>query len=1017
MNEPIENPVINSPFAEPQRHFRFTDTGITNEIVPGRRKSVYFIPIPKPKQRSGQLDLKYEQQNKAAENRLINDLRAKVAPWRRAHYPGVSFITRRLLEYWQRPERERKLFFCQIEALETIIYLTELARNADSNYFANQLHDANHNATPEGHPALLRFAFKMATGSGKTVVMAMLIAWQTLNKLADRQARKFADAFLIVTPGITIRDRLRVLLPNDPDNYYRKLDLLPPSLFTELGKAKIAITNYHAFLPREHTKAGRLTKDLLTPDGAASPFTETPGQMVRRVCSTFGSKKGIIVINDEAHHCYHPKPDVKITKSEDDDIRELQALEEEARVWINGLEAIQRKIGIRAIYDLSATPFFLRSSGYSEGMLFPWVVSDFSLTDAIESSIVKVPRVPVADDTAQAEDLMYRALWKYIRKDIPKGTRGKGDAGSDPVLPKELQGALHSLYSNYANAYRRWETARNAHETAAPPPVLIIVCNNTRTSKMLFDYVAGYEKPQPDGAPVLVPGNLKLFGNVAELGAITERQWSGRPNTLLIDSRQLESGEALSAEFKAVAQREIEEFQREYQQRTGKQAEDAEVLREVMNTVGKPGKLGEQIKCVVSVSMLSEGWDCLAVTHILGVRAFGTQLLCEQVVGRGLRRMSYEAEPQTVTVAGQTFAFQAFPAEYAEVYGVPFEFIPAAGKAKPGKGLTLGIRVQSLAERQSSRIEFPRVIGYRREFASERLTAHFDETARYELTPRYLPTFVETAPIVGERSFHGLYDLEHRRRNEVAFFLAKLVLEKYFRADAAPVAGELGAAASAPVKPWLFPQVLTIVKTWLETCLICKDQTFPQLLLLDEYAHTAADRIYHGIAHAMRGESCLKPILHPLESVGSTDEVNFLTRKPTYVTNAKCPLSHIVLDSGWERNVAQALEHLPQVCAYVKNAHLDFDIPYAYEGQEHRYAPDFIARVDDGHGEHDLLNLLLEVSGEPRDDKAAKVSAIRNLWLPAVNNSGQFGRWAYLEITDPYQAISSLQEFLRHENR
>ncbi|GAK60595.1 type III restriction-modification enzyme, R/helicase subunit [Candidatus Vecturithrix granuli] len=1016
-NEPIENPVINSPFAEPLRHFRFSDAGITNEIAPGRRKSVYFIPIAKPKQRSSQLSLQYEQQSEARENRLINELREKVAPWRRADYPGVSYTTRRLLEYWQRAERERRLFFCQIEALEIIIYLTELGRNADLNYFENQLREANANATPEGHAPLPRIAFKMATGSGKTVVMAMLIAWHTLNKLADRQARKFSDAFLIVTPGLTIRDRLRVLLPNDPDNYYQRLDLTPPSMFADLGQAKILIANYHAFLLHEHTKAGKLTKTLLTPNNAASPFTETPGQMVRRVCGAFGGKKGIIVINDEAHHCYHPKPDDRKIKPEDVDLKELESLEEEARVWINGLEAIQQKIGVRAIYDLSATPFFLRSSGYNEGMLFPWVVSDFSLTDAIESSIVKVPRVPVADNTAQAEDLIYRNLWKHIRKDIPKGTRRKEDEGSEPTLPKELQGALHSLYSHYEKTYKLWEQARLSGATDAPPPVFIIVCNNTRTSKTLFDYAAGYEKIE-NGAPVLVPGKLPLFSNVEESGAITERRWSTRPSTLLIDSQQLESGESLSAEFKTAAQREIEEFKDElrvrYPGRDVTTLTDEELLREVMNTVGKPGKLGEQIKCVVSVSMLTEGWDCSTVTHILGVRAFGTQLLCEQVVGRGLRRMSYEPETHTVEMDGTTFEFQAFPVEYAEVYGVPFEFIPAAGKARQIPGPVAGIRVQSLTERAASRITFPRVMGYCHEFGSERLSAHFDESARYTLTPRHLPTFVETAPIVGETSFHGLYDLQQRRMNEVAFFLARLVLEQYFRQSDDPSAGFIGNPAATPVKPWLFPQLLAIVKTWLDTCLICKDQTFPQMLLIHEYAHTAADRIYHGIAHAMSAESRLKPLLHPVESVGSTDEVNFLTRKPVYLTNAKCPLSHIVLDSGWERNVAQALEHLPQVQAYVKNAHLDFTIPYTYQGQDRRYTPDFIAKVDDGRGAGDLLHLVIEVSGEPRDDKAAKVSTIKNLWIPAVNNSGQFGRWAYLEITDPYQAISGLQAFLEN---
>ncbi len=1034
----IENPVINSPFEEPRRHFRFTDTGITNDILPGRRKSVYFIPIAKPKQRSGQMTFGYEPQNEAKENRLINELREKVAPWRRAGYPGVSHVTRRLLHYWQRPERERRLFFCQIEALETIIYLTELARNADLNYFENQLREENQNATPEGHVSLLRYAFKMATGSGKTVVMAMLITWQTLNKIAERQSRKFSQNFLIVTPGITIRDRLQVLYPNDPNNYYQRMDIVPPAMFADLGQANILITNYHAFLLREHTSAGRLTKNILTPDGAASPFTETPGQMVKRVCGAFGSKKGIIVLNDEAHHCYHPKPDTQSKKLEDEDLKEIQALEEEARVWINGLEAVHEKLGVRAVYDLSATPFFLRSSGYHEGMLFPWVVSDFSLTDAIESSIVKVPRVPVADNTAQAEDLIYRSLWKFIRKDIPKGTRRKDENISEQGLKnKHLEGALHSLYSDYEKSHQLWEEALRTGETNSPPPVFIVVCNNTRTSKMLFDYIAGYEKPQPDGSTVLVPGELKLFSNVDELGAITERQWSSRPKTLLIDSQQLESGEALTAEFRAAAAREIEEFKAEYFQRTGKQAEDEEVLREVMNTVGKSGKLGEQIKCVVSVSMLTEGWDTNTVTHILGVRAFGTQLLCEQVVGRGLRRMSYEAEMQTVAVDGQTVAFKAFPAEYAEVYGVPFEFIPAAGKSRQIPAAASGIRVQSLDDRRDSLIQFPRIIGYRHEFTSESLPpVQFDETSRYQLTARDLPTVVENAPIVGESVIHTLDDLKQRRENEVVFMLAKEVLETYFR-DPTPADGVLGDhgpdddqngnTQPGAVKPWLFPQVLDITRRWLHECCLpyLTDDTFPQLLFIRQRADIARDKIYNAIAEAIAraGQtdptSLLKPIFHPYNPEGSTEGVNFLTRKKVYATNPKSHVSHVTIDSGWERKLAQTLEYLPEVKAYVKNAHLDFEIPYTYEGQEHNYWPDFIVRIDDGAGQNDqdskndLLNLVIEVSGEARDDKAAKVDTIKKLWIPAVNNCGLFGRWDYVELTDRERFKMDLQAFLQ----
>jgi type III restriction enzyme len=1017
----IDNPVINSPFEEPRRHFRFTDDGITDEIVPGRRRSTYFVPIAKPKlkgvQKQAALDLNL--QHRAEENKLINDLRERVAHWRQAGRPYTTAMTRRLLDYWTRPDRERRLFFCQIEAVETIIYLTEIAPRHDANhgtFILERLRQANAQATPDGHVVLPRHAAKMATGSGKTVVMGMLLAWQALNKLANRQDQRFADAFLIVSPGITIRDRLRVLLPSDPNNYYQQLDLLPPSLREELGKAKVAILNYHAFLRRERDSAASLTKKLLRVEGEASPFQETEGQMVARACADLGNKKNIVVLNDEAHHCYHRRPVDVDEKLSGDDLQEAKQREEEAKIWIGGLGAVHRKLGVRAVYDLSATPFFLRGSGYPEGTLFPWVTSDFSLTDAIESGIVKVPRVPVADNTDQAENPTYRNLWAHVGKDMPKGRGSKEDERREPVLPKELQGALHSLYSHYEKAYQQWQ-AQVREYPALMPPVFIVVCNNTRSSKLVFDYLAGWEKPLPAPDPatgqstVLVPGALPIFSNV-EAG-----RWSSRPNTLLIDSRQLESGEALSDDFKEVAAREIEEFQAEMQERyPGRNVEELtteDLLREVMNTVGKRGKLGEHIKCVVSVSMLTEGWDANTVTHILGVRAFSTQLLCEQVVGRALRRVSYELEAHTIIVQGETVTFEAFPVEYAEVYGVPFEFIPTAGVAKP-RSRPPTTHVCTVEARKDARITFPRLSGYRYELAGETLQAQFTPACRLTLTTKQMPTVVENAPIVGETSIHRLDDLKQRRLNEVAFLLAKLVLEKYFRQDGAPrTERESEHRFDAEVKPWLFPQVLGIAKRWLAECLDLKDETFPQLLLLVELAHDAADRIYQAIVAADRGASTLKPILQPYNTVGDTSGVSFNTSRATWQTNHKCPISHVVLDSGWEGKMAQALEYLDEVYSYVKNHNLDFRIPYTFEGQEHHYLPDFIVRVDDGRGKDDLLNLIVEVSGPPLPAKAAKTATIQNLWVPAVNNSGQFGRWAFVEVKDPESAMQTIREFLR----
>ena len=397
---------------------------------------------------------------------------------------------------------------------------------------------------------------------------------------------------------------------------------------------------------------------------ASSP--KPPDQMVRRVCRELSTKKNIIVLNDEAHHCYRRKPDGVDETLTGDDRVEAKSREEEARIWISGIEAVKAKIGVKAIYDLSATPFFLRGSGYPEGTLFPWVVSDFSLIDAIEAGIVKVPRVPVADNSMTGDQPTYRDLWLRIREGLPSKGRKTEEVGGEPNLPVELQGALLSLYGNYEKYYRLWEQNAQARARGITPPVFIVVCNNTNVSKLVFEYIAGWGK-QIDDQSIVQAGQLPIFRNDDGNGG-----WLHRPNTILVDSRQLESGEAMSDDFKKIAAREIDEFKAEYRARfPGRDADDLtdeDLLREVMNTVGKAGKLGEHIRCVVSVSMLTEGWDANTVTHVLGVRAFGTQLLCEQVVGRALRRMSYAANKDG-----------HFDPEYAEVYGVPFSFIPCSG--------------------------------------------------------------------------------------------------------------------------------------------------------------------------------------------------------------------------------------------------------------------------------------------------------------------------------------------------
>ncbi len=983
----IANPVINSPFREPDRHFVFGDTGITNEIAQGRRPSSYFQPIAQPRSRGPQIPLDTQwTKDRIEENRTVNEIRARVGQWRKGGYAGVTPMTQRLLKYWTDERRTNRLFFCQIEALETAIYIAEVAKKYGDAWIENRLREANDTA----NPGLPRLAMKMATGSGKTVVMGMLIAWQALNKQENAQDARFGDAFLIITPGITIRDRLRVLWPNDPGNYYRQRDLLPPDLLQRLEQAKIIITNYHAFLPREKGSAAGLTKRLLGSEQTGA-FTESPDEVVRRVCRELGTKKQIVVINDEAHHCYASRPEGETEKLSGEDRVEAKQREEEARVWLNGVKAVQRKIGVKAIYDLSATPFFLRGSGWPEGTLFPWVVSDFSLIDSIEAGIVKVPRVPVADNQMSGTLPTYRALWEKVRDELPRKGLAAAALPEARVLPKELQGALHSLYGNYEKYHALYAADEKGRTAGRTPPVFIVVCNNTAVSRLVFDYIAGYEKQVKDGA-VLVPGALPLFSNVAD------GRWSPRPTTILVDSAQLESGETMSKDFKAIAAAEIEKFKEEYRERfPGRDAEeltDEDLLREVMNTVGKPGRLGEHVKCVVSVSMLTEGWDANTVTHVLGVRAFGTQLLCEQVVGRALRRMSYAVNDEG-----------RFDVEYAEVYGVPFSFIPCSGSTGQPAAPRLATRVHAVAERAALEIMFPRVVGYRYDLGDERLEATFSDASRLELSTQDVPTKTEVAPVIGEHAIHDLEKLRQKRDQEVVFLLAKLVLQKYF---------EDPADTNSRPKPWLFPQLLRITGRWYRECVVCKDNTFPQLLYFQQYALDAAERIHRAIAKAQEGTQRLLPILNPYDTWASTRDVDFDTTRPVYETRAeRCHVSHVVADTNsWEQKLAQSLEDMDEVLCYVKNDRQPgFAIPYTYEGVGHQYFPDFVARVRVGGD--DVLYLIIEVSGEAKKEKQAKVSTARSLWVPAVNNHGGLGQWAFAEVKDPWNAQTHLRSILR----
>ena len=984
-----EQPILNSPYEEPALHHALDEDGqpTDNPPIAGRRRSELITPVPKPRKRRKKPDPKQATLDWQSDDGIstdeqeynptpiINEIRSRVADWRRLPSQtdwGVTPATARLLQHWRHHDFHGiRPFFCQIEAVETAIWLTEVARKLKTHkHIWDHIQGANEQANPE----LMRLALKMATGAGKTTVMAMLMAWQTVNAVRSPTSKLFTRGFLIVSPGITIKDRLRVLQPNDPNSYYKSHELVPADMLEDINKAKIVITNYHAFQLRELMDTNKVGKSLLQGRGEALKTQETEGQMVRRVAEELMGFKNIVVINDEAHHCYREKPDNEdIEDLKGDEKKDAKKENESARVWINGIEAFKRKLGVRAVYDLSATPFFLSGSGWAEGTLFPWTVSDFSLIDAIECGIVKLPRVPVADNIPGAEVPIFRNLWEHIGKEMPK----KGKLTGDPIaIPDKLKTALYALYKHYEETYEKWERA--GIET---PPVFIVVCNNTSTSKLVYEWISGWQRPNEDGEEIFEHnGHLKLFRNFDEHGNPFPR-----PNTLLIDSQQIESGE-LDKNFRAMAAAEIEQFKREMKQRSGAgdvgEISDAELLREVMNTVGKKDRLGEQVRCVVSVSMLTEGWDTNTVTHILGIRAFGTQLLCEQVVGRGLRRYSYELNSEGL-----------FNVEYADIMGIPFDFTakPQVAPVKPPKKTT---RVAAVKERDALEIVFPRVTGYRVDLPEEMLTANFTDDSTFVLTPEMVgPGQTLMEGIVGEGVMISAAEAQAKRPSTIAMELAKHILFKYFKdADGEP-------------KLHLFGQIKRIVRQWIDQgYLDCKGDTGRWMLEYLDIANQASERIYNAIVNSIGDKQKVKAVLDPYNPKSSTAHVGFSTTKDLWTTAAnKCHINYVVLDSDWEAEFARVAEQHPNVISYVKNQGLGLEVPYKDGSMARAYIPDFIVQIDDGHGPDDPLHLVVEVKGYRHENVKLKSETMRTQWVPGVNNLGSFGRWTFEEFNDVFE--------------
>ncbi|MEX2490529.1 MAG: DEAD/DEAH box helicase family protein [Nitrospirales bacterium] len=1028
----FERPILNSPYEYPKRYWELDSSGQpTQQILESRRPAEFITPIPKPKKRKKgtvqeeivfdegkSLSTKEQQYDPTS---IINEVRGHVDTWRALPNPNqwqVTPETTRLLQHWRHHKFSSiRPFFCQVEAVETAIWLTEVAPQSNpGKRLLEHLAAANKDANPQ----LMRVALKLATGAGKTTVMAMLIAWQTINAVRRPGSKHFTRGFLVVAPGLTIKDRLRVLQPHDPDSYYKERELVPTDMLDDVHRAKIVITNYHAFKLRERIELSKGGRSLLQGRGDKLNTLETEGQMLQRVMPDLMGLKNIMVLNDEAHHCYREKPRAEDEELKGEEKKEAEKNNEAARLWISGLETVTRKLGVTQIIDLSATPFFLRGSGYAEGTLFPWTMSDFSLMDAIECGIVKLPRVPVADNIPGGDMPMFRNLWEHIRTKMPKKGRGKAETLNPLDLPTQLQTALDALYGHYKKTYELW-----ARERISVPPCFIVVCNNTSTSKLVYDYISGFQRENEDGSMAFKNGRLELFRNFDEHGNPFPR-----PNTLLIDSEQLESGEGLDDNFRSMAADEIERFRREIVERGGKLADelhqgkkldDVTLLREVMNTVGKPGQLGGSIRCVVSVSMLTEGWDANTVTHVLGVRAFGTQLLCEQVIGRALRRQSYELNEDGPNKG-------LFNVEYADILGIPFDFTAKPVIASPQRPRET-IQVKAVRpERDPLEISFPRVMGYRVELPEERLRAQFNEDSVLELTPDLVgATETRNSGIIGKPVDLTLVHTGDVRPSQVIYELTShLVLSKWRDANGEP-------------QLHLFGQLKRIARQWIEEYFVCKGHTYPAQLKYKMLADMACERIMAGITREFVGQRPIIAELDPYNPIGSTTHVNFNTSKTDrWETDARrCHINWVILDSDWEAEFCRVAESHPKVRAYVKNHNLGLEVPYRYGSEMRKYIPDFIVLVDDeqggpngagdkeggssdgqgdpnaagakdgesgdGHGEEDLLHLIVEIKGYRREDAKEKKSTMDTYWVPGVNHLSTYGRWAFAEFTEVYQ--------------
>lgn len=1041
-----DNPVLNNPYEEPKYYYATDMNGNIDyqSVINGRRPFGYDVNIV-PKKRGDKTLFSQEDFISVDPNaEFINTIRGEVKTWRQAGYPKASRITKELLDFWFN-NKERKanlsLFFCQREAVETAVWLNEIAERDPNtgNYILNLLGERRHTVSKDDAYVLPRTAFKMATGTGKTVVMAMLILYNYLNKRANPMDTHYADHFLLCAPGITIRDRLGVLQLDyskrsnnfERTDYYHQRGLIPQQFEKELGglNSSITIVNFQQFLPR--TFSGKHASPLdgkqkwVNGELVTQKDKEDYSVMLSRILEKGVKGKRIIVINDEAHHCYLPKID-KDKSLSDDEKTDLKQENETARVWYEGLRQM-KLLGykLQHVYDLSATPYYLKGSGYPEYSLFPWVVSDFGLVDAIESGLVKIPYLPAYDNTPDLDEPKLRNIYECIKEKLPKrGMKAQKKKDKEdnieersltvqaPNLPTLLNTALDQFVEDYKNYDRGLREAYEELGTLyTAPPVMIVVCNNTTVSYEVYREIAGYQDGvNEDGEPRYRQGRFDIFSNYDAMGLPKDKF-----PTLLIDSSALdEASTRIDEAFKKAYSNEIEEFKREYANQHGAGSADnltdADILREVVNTVGKPGKLGGDIKCVVSVSMLTEGWDANTVTHVCGIRAFGSQLLCEQVVGRALRRQSYdliaydklgnEINPKDIYKYNRENITYKFPPEYARIIGVPFNTFKG-GKTvvtKPQKPKAI---VRALPERQASmEIQFPVITGYRSDNVEGTLTAKFDGLPKFVLDFNKIPTETILQTIVNGEQKMIKTDYMELRDSQVIYYFAHLMIREYYTSR------EHGQQFQK------FPDIKNIVEAWYNTHLeiIGGDGSLEQkrLVMLWDYKAVLAS-IMEGVHQANADHEEINGVLNYYNPEGSTVHVFRPTNKSVWPTQ-KSHINYIIAeDNSWQQIAAQTLDSMDCVVAWVRNQFLGFRIPYIVGDENKEYQPTFIVKTKD-------INLIVECEdfdGDKSGNKGAKQHYLKDYWIPAANNLKNYGKWDLLEVKDIDQLENLITEKIK----